>query len=119
MAGTGEESPKNSNCGYSFSNVLIVLPEGPDMFRLEAVATGGKRNLSDNLSFTKGLQLVGCLETESRRHGIDFTERLFFLGWEIILAYGLHDWRRRTISLFLFLPWRLPCNRGIAIKASG
>jgi hypothetical protein len=102
MAGTGEESPKSSNCGYSYSNGLIVLPEGPDMFRLETVATGGKRNLSDNLSFTKGLQLVGCLETERRRHGIDFTEGLFFLGGEIILAHGLHDHIPVSVSTLAF-----------------
>jgi hypothetical protein len=36
------------------------------MLRLGAIATGGNMNSSDNLSFTKGLWLDGCLGIQPR-----------------------------------------------------
>jgi hypothetical protein len=40
--------------------VLFVLPEGFDIFKLGTIVTGGKKNLSGNLSFTK-ITLVGWM----------------------------------------------------------
>jgi hypothetical protein len=40
--------------------VLFVLPEGFDIFKLGTIVTGGKMNLSGNLSFTK-ITLVGWM----------------------------------------------------------
>jgi hypothetical protein len=49
---------KYSNWGYAYANGIVVLAEGLDMFRLRAIATGGKVNPTGNLSFTK-TTLVG------------------------------------------------------------
>jgi hypothetical protein len=46
-------SLKCSKWGYAYTNGLIVLVYGLDMFRLGAIVTGGKMNTSANLSFTK------------------------------------------------------------------
>jgi len=42
IAGTGKQSLMNSNWRYTYANGFVVLAEGLDMFRLGAIATGGK-----------------------------------------------------------------------------
>jgi hypothetical protein len=41
----------NYNWGHAYANGLVVLTEGLDVFRLEAVATGGKVKPSDNVLY--------------------------------------------------------------------
>jgi hypothetical protein len=48
----------NYNCGYTEANVIDVLAEGLDMFKLGAIDTDGMMIPSVNLSFTIGT-LVG------------------------------------------------------------
>jgi hypothetical protein len=70
---------------------LLSWLEGLDMFRLGAVATGGKKNPSGNLSFKK-TTFVGCMSgSSSQRDGIAFAEGFCDLGGGIMLAKGLHD----------------------------
>jgi hypothetical protein len=40
---------------------FVVFAEGPDVFVLKAVATGGRRLPSGNLSFAQRTWLDGCL----------------------------------------------------------
>jgi hypothetical protein len=42
-----------SNCGCTYINGFVVLAEGLDIFRLEAIAAGGKMNSSGNFSYKK------------------------------------------------------------------
>jgi hypothetical protein len=46
--------------GYAYSNGLVVLDEGRDMFTLGTIATGGNMNPSGNL-FCKKIYLVGWM----------------------------------------------------------
>jgi hypothetical protein len=54
IAGIDKPCLINCNLGYAYTNGILVLSEGLDMFRPEAVATGGWMMPSGNLSFTKG-----------------------------------------------------------------
>jgi hypothetical protein len=58
VAGTGNGILKDSNCRYA--EVLLVLDEGLDMFRLGNTAFDGNMNPSDNPSFAK-IILVGWM----------------------------------------------------------
>jgi len=43
MQRTGKEKLMNYDWGYAYVNGFVVLDEGPDTFRLEAITTGGSR----------------------------------------------------------------------------
>jgi hypothetical protein len=53
IAGIGRESLKNCNWGYAYCNGFVFLAEGLDMFRLGAIVTDRKVNLSGNFPFMK------------------------------------------------------------------
>jgi hypothetical protein len=63
---------KYSNRGYAYVNEFVVLVEGHDMFRLGAVETGRKMNLSGICPsrYIYKPWLDGCLGLEPRGMGL-------------------------------------------------
>jgi hypothetical protein len=57
-AGSEKGSLENNNWRYAYVNRFDILAKG--IFRLEAIFSSGKMNLSGNLSFTKRT-LVGWM----------------------------------------------------------
>jgi hypothetical protein len=58
IAGIGKQCLINSNWGCAYTNGIVVLAEGLDMFRLEPIAPGGRMIPSSNLSFAKRTLVV-------------------------------------------------------------
>jgi hypothetical protein len=74
IAGISKICLTNHNLGYAYTNGIVVLAEGLDMFRLGPIAFGGRMIPSGNLFFTKRTLLDGCLGAEPRRDGITSAE---------------------------------------------
>jgi hypothetical protein len=88
----------NYNRGYACANGIFVAAEGLDMFKLGAVATGGRPSHQATCPLRKELWLVGCLGVEPRSVGIALADGLCDLGG-IILVEGLNDWVRQAVPL--------------------
>jgi hypothetical protein len=76
-------------CAYV--NGFVVLAEGLDVFRLRAIATGGRGSHQAICPLKKELWLDGCLRVEPRKLGSLWLKASVTSG-RIILVEGLHDW---------------------------
>jgi hypothetical protein len=85
------------------------MAEGLDMFKLGAVATGGRMIPSGNLRFTKRTLVEWLVDVrEMNTEGLGslwlmVSVTFFFGGGGVILAEGLHDWGRRAMPLLDFI----------------
>jgi hypothetical protein len=92
--GIGKQSHKTITGDVLITTKLFfVLVEGPDMSRIEATATGGRKIDQAIRSLQNEIWLYGCLEAESRIGEITLAEELWnSRGWKggIIFAERLH-----------------------------
>jgi hypothetical protein len=83
----------------------LVAAAGLDIFKVRAIITGGSWSHQAPCPLRNELRFDGWLEAEERKFGIALVHDLCVLGL-IILAEGLHDWKRWAITLEFIIQLR-------------